>query len=261
MRSENRNRNNRNERNGNGNKPQSYAGNYRNQSDSNYRYHDYDRESNDDARDYNTYNRSDAGRYSSYEGNYGRGNYENNYDRNYSQENNNPGRYATGSGRGHSNPRSWDSQEPGYYSTGYNYNDNDRNSSEYGGTRRRDEKNWGDGRNYASDYNNDGSYRHQEDRGFFSRVGDRIRDTWHDITDRDDTSDNMRRFKENDSYGRRSSSNSSYDNRGNYRPYPEGSRDDSYGGSAWARNTNRGAYGERRNEYGSYGPDRQDFNW
>jgi translation initiation factor IF-2 len=255
MRSENRNRDNRNERNGNGNRAQSYAGSYRNQSDSNYRYNDYDREYNDDDRDYNTYDRSDAGRYSNYEGNYGRGNYENDYrDRNtdyYSV-----GRYSTGSGNS-TGSRSWDSQEPGYYGN----RDNDRGYSDYGGTRRRDEKDWGDGRNYASEYNNDGSYRHQGNRSFFGRVGDRIRDTWHDITDRDDTGDNMRRFKENDSYGRRSSSNSSYDNRGNYRPYPEGSYDEPYGSSTWSRNNNRGVYGNRRNDYGGYGLDRQDFNW
>lgn len=265
MRSQNSNRGNRNR---NGNKSQSYAGsNYHRNPENRYGYNN-NRDNND--RSYNAYDRSESDRYSDYGDNFGRGNYENTYNDsdNYSRTYNrnrygsspdngytaySGGRYATDPGN-----RTWDSQQPGYYSGSEN---DDRHYSDYGGTRRRDEKNWtgGDGRNYESNYNRDGGYQHNEDRGFFGRVGERLRDTWHDITDRDDTQENMRRFKESGGYntlGRRDA------NRGNYRPYPEGSSDDQpYGSSTWARNNNRGAYGENRNGYGGYGPDRQDFNW
>lgn len=274
MRSQNSNRGNRNR---SGNKSNSYSGSRNHSySESRYGYNDSDRGNKDRERSYDPYDRSESDRYSNYEGNFGRGNYENRYDDrdNYSRTHNSSrygssgsnggstyntgGRYATDPGS-----RNWDSQEPGYYSR----SDNDeRRYSDYGGTRRRDEKNWagGDGRNYASEYTNDGGYRHDEERGFLGRVGDRIRDTWHDITDRDDTRDNMRRFNQSGGYNSndgRDSSNHTYNNRGNYRPYPEGSNDAPYGKNTWSDNNNRGAYGERRNEYGGYGADRQEFNW
>lgn len=289
MRSQNGNRGNRNKNgNRNGNRAQSYAGsNYRSGNDEQrYGYNDYDREYNTNDREYNTYDRSEADRYANYEGNYGRGNYEHRatdytYGRDHSRDNRNDynigTRYSSGNSR-NSGSRNWDSQEPGYYGR---YDSNEGSYSDYGGTRRRDEKDWGDGRHYASEYDDNGRYNdYDRDRGFFGRVGERIRNTWHDITDRDDTQENMRRLKQGSSYGDNAYNNrnayqnnntygdrntyenrNSYENRGNYRPYPEGSSDSQYGSNTRARNANRGTYGEDRNQYGGYGLDRQDFNW
>ena len=277
MRSQNNNNNNSsNNRNWNSNRIQSNTGNsYRSQSENGYGNSDYDRERNERT---GGYDQSDSGRYSNYEGNFGRGNYENtygdrdNYSRNYNtgsygnsnsnRDNDDTGRrYANGSG---TNNRSWDSQQPGYYGRS---DSGQRSNSNYGGTRRMDEKNWagGDGRNYTSDYDNRDRRNDDADRGFFGRVGDRIRDTWHDMTDRDDTQENMRRFRANaghNGYGSHTdSSNNHYNNRGNYAPYPEGRSDGSYGRDTRSENDSRGAYGERRNEYGGYGLDREEYNW
>ncbi len=227
---------------------------YRSRADDNHAYNNYGNYDYDYDGDRNA-NRSEANRYSNYEGNYGRGNYENNSD-GYGSDYRNYNNRRRSSYSSHT--KNWDSEEPGYYSR-YNQ-ENDRGYASYG-NRRQGENEWsgGDGRNYASEYNDQGYYnRYDDDRGFFGRMGDRLRSAWHQVTDRDDTRDNMRRLKQRDRGYSSGYDHSDY-NRGNYRPYPRGSSDSGYN-HGWNDNSHT-VYGRNRQNYGSYAANRDDLTW
>jgi hypothetical protein len=148
----------------------------------------------------------------------------------------------------------------------------------------RDENQYSDNRNYNRGYGNYNDYDRSHDRdhrngNFFDRARNKVREAWHDVTDRDDDRDNRRSYNRsyNDNYNNRSSYNreNDYRNQGysgrnanDYRnrmsgqnQYNPADQRDQYTYQNYGRNSNYGRYdnsqrSSRRNEdtrnYGRY---------
>jgi hypothetical protein len=89
----------------------------------------------------------------------------------------------------------------------------------------------GRGRGFGSEHGSPfSSRRHDDERNFFERAGDRIRETWNDITDRDDDDRNYNPRRRNGRSGYGMSNEGTNWNVGNY-----GNRYDNDRGSSFGR--------------------------